>query len=118
MKKSVDQKLHVYFEKMSVIGRSGKCQRWRISQQLAELRMQGWMSEENERAFGDWEVVWLTERTTMIEVKWKGWNGRNIRQEELHVQQNQTSETSTLSRSRKERIVQTGKKMLQKKLEQ
>ena len=42
--------------KMSSIGRSGKGLRWRTSQQLAELCMQGWMNAEYELALEEWEI--------------------------------------------------------------
>ena len=47
--------------KMSSIGRCGRSRRWRISQQSAELCMQGWMNDEYEPSLEDCQV-WLTQR--------------------------------------------------------
>ena len=46
-------------KKMSKIGRGGKGPRWRISEQLTDLSMQGWMNDEYEPALGELEV-WST----------------------------------------------------------
>ena len=45
----------------SATGRSGKGRIWRMSQQLAELCMQGWMNDECESALEEWEV-WLVQK--------------------------------------------------------
>ena len=67
-KKSVDvekvfmrRKIMCIVRKMSAIGRGGKGGRCLISQELAELCMQGFMNEEYEPAFEEWKV-WLTHK--------------------------------------------------------
>ena len=62
--------------KMSSVGRSSKGRRWWIRQQLAELRMQGWMNDEYEPGT-EWEI-WLTHKEEDKKEKPKDWSNSEV----------------------------------------